>query len=160
VVVQEKVKAGGLLSYRGLYLVGVMSAPDRPGIAAAIFQTLNEEHLNAQFIVQNIDLNNDAHVQFCVSQEDCVRVLASLKPVASRLGAQKVTERGPVALVSVFGPDFRERPGIAGTAFSALAQVGINILAVSTSISTISCVINETDCDPAITALKNVFALP
>ena len=34
------------------------------------------------------------------------------------------------------GPDFRERPGIAGMMFRSLAAKGVNILAISTSIST------------------------
>jgi len=156
----EKIKVGGVLQNRGLCLVGVMSAPDRPGIAAAIFDALGRERLNAQFIVQNIDLSNHAHVIFCIAMEDCERVLDSVRPVALELGAQKVTNQGPVSLISVFGPDFRERPGIAGTVFRALAGVGINILAVSTSISTLSCVIREEDCEPAIKALREVLAMP
>lgn len=157
---QDKVKAGGILQYRGLCLVGVMSAPDRPGIAAAIFQALAREQLNAQFIVQNIDLNNMAHVQFCVAGEDRERVLNAVRPVAMQLGAQKVMQSYPVATVCVFGPDFRERPGIAGLAFGALAQANINIVAVSTSISTLACVIGDQDCETAIVALRSVFALP
>ena len=43
--------------------------------------------------------------------------------------------------------------------FGALADAGINILAVSTSISTISCVIDDQDFDRAIEAMDNVFAL-
>ena len=157
---EEKIKVGGILQNRRLCLVGVMSAPDRPGIAAAIFHALGRERLNAQFIVQSIDLNNDAHVMFCVAVEDCERVLAIVRPIALELGAQKVIENRPVALISVFGPDFRERPGIAGTIFKALAGAGLNILAVSTSISTISCVIRDEDCEAAVRALREVLALP
>jgi len=140
--------------------MGVMSAPDRPGILSAVFRTLGQEGLNAQFIVQSIDLNSDTHVQFCVSREDCVRVLASLRPVALALGAKRVTAVRDVALVSVFGPDFRSRPGIAGLAFGALADAGVNILAVSTSISTVSCIIEDESYETAIEALHNVFDLP
>jgi aspartokinase len=41
-----------------------------------------------------------------------------------------------------------------------LAGAGINILAVSTSISTISCLIEDAHCERALQALKEVFALP
>ena len=157
---KNRIKAGGLLQSRGLCLMGVMSAPDRPGIVSAVFQALGKEHISAQFIVQSIDLNNDAHVQFCVSSEDCDRVLATLRPVALELGAKKVSACRNVALVSVFGPDFRSRPGIAGLAFGALADAGVNILAVSTSISTISCVIQDEGYQTAVRALHRVFDLP
>jgi aspartate kinase len=160
VAVEDKIKVGGILQYGGLCLIGVMSAPDRPGIAAAIFQALGQAQINAQFIVQNIDLNKDAHVQFCVAAEDSPRVLAALGSVVPTLGAQKVIEYGPVALICVFGPDFRERPGIAGATFGALARAGINILAVSTSISTIACVIDDPERPRALEALQTVFAVP
>lgn len=157
---KEKIRLGGILKYRELCLVGVMSAPDRPGLNAAVFRTLGEKRLNVQFIVHSIDLNNESHIQFCAASEDCESILAALVPLASRVGARKVTTVPGVALLCVFGPDFRERPGIAGTMFGALADAGINILAVSTSISTISCVISDQQFDVAIEAMGRVFALP
>lgn len=155
-----KIKIGGILRFRDLCLVGVMSAPDRPGLAAAIFGALGEAGLNCQFIVQSIDLNNDSHVQFCIDIGDRERVLEILEPIRLRLGAQKVIARWPVAMLGVFGPDFRERPGIAGMAFGALAAAGVNILAVSTSISTISCLVEESDFEAALEGLQQVFLLP
>jgi aspartokinase len=95
-----------------------------------------------------------------VAEEDRKQALDVLLPVAEQVGSRRVTDSRPVALISVFGPDFRERPGIAGLAFGALARAGINILAVSTSISTVSCVIDADAFDAAITALGDVFALP
>ncbi len=155
-----RTRIGGILRFTGLCLVGVMSAPDRPGLAAAVFEALGAERLNVQFIVHSIDLNNDAHIQFCVAAGDTDRVMEIVRPVADALGARKVILLSDVALICVFGPDFRERPGLAGTAFSSLAEAGLNILAVSTSISTISCVVHGRDCVPALDALQRVFALP
>ncbi len=156
----DKIKAGGIIHHHKLWLVGVMAAPDRPGLAAAIFRALGQAGLNAQFIVQSIDLNHDSHVQFCVAEEDGDRAMAALGPVAEAVGAKKVTCGGPAAMLAVFGPDFRERPGIAGLAFEALAQANVNILAISTSISTVTCVIAESDAARGIEALRGVFDLP
>lgn len=154
------IAAGGMLKFRDLCLVGVMSAPDRPGIGSAIFRALGREEINAQFIVQCIDLRNRSHVLFCVAEEDAADALAKIEPVAAELEAERVSTRHHVALVAIFGPDFRVRPGIAGVAFGALAEHGINILAISTSISTVSCVIQDSDCERAEQALRQVFALP
>jgi aspartate kinase len=153
------IAAGGVMHVHGLCLVGVMSAPDRPGLVAAIFNELGRERLNAHFIVQSIDLNNDSHVQFCIDAEDCGPVSRSMQMIASELGARKVTVTNNVAVISVYGPDFRQRPGIAGLAFGALAAAGINIIAVSTSISTISCVISAKDEDTALNTWQHVFNL-
>ena len=155
-----RTKVGGIIQLRDLSMIGVLAAPDRPGLAAAVFTALGTARLNAQFIVQGIDTNNESHVHFCVASEDTDRCLELLDPVANGIGAKRLVERRPVSLISIFGPDFRERPGIAGTAFGALARSGVNILAVSTSISTVSCVIDEADHDSAMAALREVFVLP
>jgi aspartate kinase len=158
-MVETRIAASGVMHVSDLCLVGVMSAPDRPGLAAAIFAELSRGHLNAQFIVQSIDLNNDSHVQFCVDTEDCGHVTKAMQTVASELGARKVTVMTNVALISVYGPDFRQRPGIAGLAFGALADTGINIIAVSTSISTVSCVISAKDMETALHIWQKVFSI-
>jgi len=156
----KKIKVGGVLQYKDLTMIGIMGAPDRPGLAAAVFAALGSAHINAQFIVQSIDLNNESHIQFCIAEEDLASALAVLEPVAEKWQAAKIIQSPRMALLSVFGPDFRERPGIAGQAFSALAQAGINIAAISTSISTVTCVIDEEHHTAALDALHAVFDLP
>jgi aspartokinase len=44
--------------------------------------------------------------------------------------------------------------------FDSLAADGINILAISTSISTVSCVIDSDDLEVALLALRKTFDLP
>jgi aspartokinase len=63
-------------------------------------------------------------------------------------------------MVSVFGPHFGELPGVAGVMFSALAKADINILAISTSISSLSCIIDSDRSDEAIQALQEAFDRP
>ena len=154
------IPVGGIMSARRLCLVGVMSTPDRPGVAARVFQALAATRLNAQFIVHCIDLENQSQIQFCVAGSDRPKVEAAVGPVAEALGAARVTLTEPVAMLSIFGPDFRERPGIAAQAFEALGGAGINILAVSTSISTITCVIDDQFYNKAMAALQQAFELP
>jgi aspartate kinase len=156
----KKTKVGGIMQSRRLSLIGVMSAPDRPGLVARIFGALGQEHINVQFIVQSIDLRGHAHMLFCVAQGDAAQVRALMAPVGAELGAEGVTCEEPVAMLSVYGPDFRERPGIAALTFGALASVSINILAISTSISTITCVIADEHFEEGIAALHRVFDLP
>jgi len=156
----EKVKIGGIMSNGGLAKVGVMSVPDRPGVAAAVLNRLGEQSINVQFIVQCIDLENRDHVVLCVSRTDLQPALEALEAIKGEIGAQAIIHHPEVGIVSVFGPDFRERPGIAAQVFQALASKGINILAISTSISTVSCVIAEELLDRAEEVLGETFALP
>lgn len=158
--VRERARIGGILRYRGLARLGVMSIPDRPGIAAAILGALGASRINVPFVVQCIDLRQHTHVIFCIAREEAPRAQALLRDMQEQLQASAVTADTEAAIIAIHGPDFRERPGIAGTMFLALADVGINILAISTSISTVSCVIREADLDRATAALEAAFALP
>jgi len=140
--------------------VGVMSIPDRPGTAGRVLEALGKKGINVQFIVQCIDILDNDHVVFCISQENMELAQEILEDVRRELGAEKVIQRPNVAIISIFGSDFRERPGVAGEMFSALGSRGINILAISTSISTMSCVIDAGRLEEAVTAMRETFELP
>jgi aspartate kinase len=156
----EKVRIGGIMANGGMAKVGVMSVPDRPGVASAILSALGKESINVQFIVQCIDLEDRDHVVLCVSRDDLDLALEALEAITEEIQPQKIVHVPSVGILSVFGPDFRERPGIAAQVFQALASEGINILAISTSISTVSCVIGEEFLDQATEVLGETFALP
>jgi len=156
----SKTKIGGIMQTTHLAQVGVMSIPDRPGTAGKIMTALGKKDINVQFIVQCIDIHNNDHVVFCISEDELELAQDILQDVRHELGAEKVIHRPNVAIISIFGPDFRERPGVAGIMFAALAGKGINILAISTSISTLSCVIDSDGLDKAVTAMRETFDLP
>lgn len=156
----EKLTVGGIIKIPNLSQLGVMSAPDRPGIAGAVFEAMGNAQINAQFIVQCIDLHRRSHVILCAAHEDVPAALEILRKVRDEVQAEELTCCEDVAIVSVFGPDFRERPGIAGPIFSALAAHGINIHAISTSISTVSCVIDGDKLEEAEKALAERLDLP
>jgi aspartokinase len=155
-----KIKIGGIIKNSNLSKIGVMGIPDRPGVAGAILSSLGREGINVEFIVQCIDLNNNDHIVFCVARDDLEAALSILEKIKPELGAKEVIHKPEVGIVSIFGPDFRERPGIAGTMFNALASVGINILAISTSISTVSCVIDAELLPNAVKVLQETFDMP
>lgn len=155
-----KTKIGGIMQTTGLAKVGVMAIPDRPGIVGKIMSALGEKSINVQFIVQCIDIQDNDHVVFCIAEEELEQAHDILEDVRQELGGEKVIQRPNVAIISIFGPDFRERPGIAGTMFSALGKKGINILAISTSISTLSCVIDASRLSDAVTAMRDTFDMP
>jgi aspartate kinase len=155
-----KIKIGGIMQTTGLAKVGVMSIPDRPGIAGMIMSAMGERGINVQFIVQCIDIHDHDQVVFCIADDELAEAQDILEDVRDEVGGQQVIQRRNVAIISIFGPDFRERPGIAGTMFSALGAKEINILAISTSISTLSCVIDAEKLSDAVAAIRETFDLP
>ncbi len=78
----------------------------------------------------------------------------ALLPALAALGSVRMGAPRRVAPCRSMGPTFASAPGSPGSAFGALAAAGINILAVSTSISTVSCVVEEALCDVALRTLQ------
>jgi aspartate kinase len=154
---KQSVRIGGIIQKRDLAKIGVMSIPDRPGVSGAIFGALGERGVNCPFIVHTIDLHNLDNIVLCVAQGQLALALDVLETVREEVGEMDVVYDEEVGIVSIFGPHFGERPGIAGTMFSALASAGINIQAISTSISSLSCLLNTGDMDDAIRVLKAAF---
>jgi len=156
----SRIKIGGIIKVTELSLVGVMCIPSQPGTAGRIMRGLNEAGINTDFIVQLADIDGTDHIVFCVAERSVEKTLKILQDSQQEIAARAVIQHPNVAIISVFGPDFRERPGIASTMFSALGSHGVNILAISTSISTLSCVIDSEALDQAVVAIHKAFDLP
>jgi len=156
----SKIKIGGIIQNKQLAQVGVLSIPDRPGLGGYILGALGKEGINIQFLVQTVDLSGRGSIHFCIDLKDLERTLQVLDRVQPFAGQERVTHHSPVGIISVFGPHFREKPSIAGTMFKALGDARINILAISTSISSLSCVIDEALLPEAVQAISEAFELP
>lgn len=157
---RQRMRIGGILQKRDLVKVTVLGIPDRPGVAGAIFDALGEGDINCPFVVHTIDSEDLDTIVLCVARGDLEDALSTLAGVTGEIGAEGVVHRTEVALVSVFGPHFGERPGVAGVMFSAVASAGINIQAISTSISSLTCLLDDRDVDAAVRALEDAFDGP
>lgn len=156
----EKIKVGGLIQNDQLASISVLAVQDRPGIAAAVMDALGRSNLNVQFVVQVIDHQDHDQMVLCVDRGDLDRCLEAIEGLRSDLQPAAVLPRPEVASIAIFGPDFRERPGIASRMFRALANRQVNILAISTSISTVNCIVESADLKEAYAALCEHFDIP
>lgn len=158
--VTQKTKIGGIIQNDQLASISVLAVKDRPGIAAAVLDALGQQGINVQFVVQVIDQSDQAQMVLCVERTDLPASLDAIEAIRPDLQPAAVSARADVASVAIFGPDFRERPGIAGQMFRALAGRGVNILAISTSISTINCIVELPRLNDALAGISAQFDLP
>ena len=157
---EGKVKVGGIMVNSGLAIVTILSFPDRPEIPGMILQTMGKRSINIEFVVHEIDMEGKGNMSFCIDQkhlEAAIKVLETVKPSVEAKG---ISFHSNVATISVFGPHFRERPMISGLMFNALGTAGTNVLAISTSISSCSCVIQAEQIEDAMRALHETFEAP
>jgi aspartate kinase len=156
----KKIKLGGIIEHTDLSMISIENIPDRPGIAGLTFQALSHRGINVEFIIHCLNRKGHSQVILCVSHSKSDETLAVIDGLKPRIGNPEVVINSDIAVISVFGPHFRERPGIAGTFFAALNGRGINIIAISTSISTCSCVIQAPALPSALKAIGEAFDVP
>jgi aspartate kinase len=132
--------------------------PDRPGVAATIFDAVAAAHVNVDTIVQNV-VHGGAELSFSVPAEDVSATRAAVEGTRGELGDFRVEENHALGKVSLVGAGMRSSPGVAATMFRTLAGLGINLQMISTSPIRISCMIGRTEIPDAVRALHDVFEL-
>jgi aspartate kinase len=132
--------------------------PDRPGVAATIFDEVASAHVNVDTIIQNV-VHGNAEISFSVPNEDVAATRAALETARRALGDYAVEENHQLGKVSLIGAGMRSHPGVAATMFRTLADIGINIDMISTSPIKISCMIARDEIPQAVRALHQAFAL-
>jgi aspartate kinase len=139
--------------------VTIQDVPDRPGIAARVFQRMSDEGVNVDMIVQNVSTEGTTDISFTVPREDGLRAKASIDAELREIGAAGVTYDEGIGKVSLVGAGMKSHPGVAATMFGALADAGVNIEMISTSSIRISCVVREADVVKAVRAVHDRFRL-
>lgn len=139
--------------------ITVQGVPDRPGVAAAIFEPLGEAHIRVDTIVQNTSAGDVTDMTFTVSRGNLGQAVRLVEPAVRKLKARGLVTDERLAKVSVVGSAMRTSPGFAARTFRALYQEHINIELVTTSEIRITCLISSQRVPEAVRALHRVFGL-
>jgi aspartate kinase len=140
--------------------VTILSVADKPGVAARIFGPLAEANINVDMIVQNVASDGKStDMTFTVQAAELSRTLDVLKAAEAEIGSFEVTSSADVAKISVIGIGMRSHAGVAAQMFHALADKGINILAISTSEIKISVLIDAAYAELAVRTLHSMYGL-
>jgi aspartate kinase len=137
----------------------ISGVPDMPGVAYKILGPIGEANIEVDVIVQNVGHDNTTDFTFTVARGDLTRAQEILQTTAEDLGAESVESDSKIAKVSVVGVGMRSHAGVASQMFAALAEVGINILMITTSEIKISVIIEEKFLELAVRALHTAFGL-
>jgi aspartate kinase len=132
--------------------------PDRPGVAAMIFDRVAQGQVNVDTIIQNV-VHGKAEMSFSVPAEDVAATQAAIAGTEDELGTFSVELNERLGKVSLIGAGMRSYPGVAATMFRTLAELGINLEMISTSPIKISCMIARDRIPEAVRALHDAFAL-
>lgn len=127
---------------------------------AEVFAALAEANLNIDMIVQARPGEEErGALTFTLPRRDAARAAALMEAARADIGFQDVRVTEGVSKVSVIGVGMRSHAGVAGTAFQALADAGIEAQAISTSEVKISVLIDAARGEDAVRALHAAFGL-
>jgi len=137
----------------------ICNVPDKPGIAAKIFEEISKVGVNVDMIVQNVSHTRQTDISFTVPRSELPQALAMTKKVARQIKAGDVLKDAHIARVSIVGVGMKSHPGIAAKMFKVLAENKINIEMISTSEISISCIVKQKLGKSAVKALDKKFNL-
>ena len=134
--------------------------PDRPGAVAAIFAPLAAANINVDMIVQSVPRAGEpSDVTFTVPDRLARAEQRRAGEDKDAIGFAEILTDTEVCKVSVVGVGMRSNAGVAAPMFQALAERGINILAITTSEIKVSVLIAEDYTELAVRVLHTAYGL-
>jgi len=158
-LVEQRNKVRGLAHDRNVAKVTLVEVPDRPGVAATVFQPLADAGINVDMIVQNVGHHGATDLSFTIPRVELAKAKRILEPLVRDLGFREMTTDSAVAKVSIVGAGIQNAPGYAARMFTALADAKVNIEMISTSEIRITTIIAEDALETALLALHAAFEL-
>lgn len=157
--IMEKLLVSGVSLKTDEARVSLSDIPDRPGIAAEVFQALAEPKINVDIIVQSTGRDGKNTIAFTIPKKDLRETRTVLDSQLNKWGSGIVSYDENIAVVSAVGIGMKSQSGVAASMFSALAAAGINIEMITTSEIKISCVISKDHGKQALQIVHDIFGL-
>ena len=132
--------------------------PDRPGVAAMIFDAVAGAQVNVDTIIQNV-VHGRAEMSFWSRPRTSTRRAPRSRPPRRSSAPSTSARTTSSGKVSLIGAGMRSHPGVAATMFRTLADLGINLEMISTSPIKISCMITRDRIPEAVRGLHAAFRL-
>ena len=132
---------------------------DKPGVAANIFEPLNQSQINVDMVIQNVSSDKKTtDITFTIKRDDLNKTIEILKK-NNNIIYENINHNAVVSKVSIVGAGMVSTPGVTFKMFKALAEEKINILAISTSEIKLSVIIDEENTLKAVKKLHTIFEL-
>jgi aspartate kinase len=141
--------------------VTVVGVPDRPGMAARIFEAVAAAGVNIDMIVQNVSAaaTGLTDISFTLPATEGQTAINALTGVQGDIGFASLQYDDTIGKLSLVGAGMRSHPGVSAKLFAALRDANINIEMISTSEIRISVVTRADHLDDAVRAVHTAFEL-
>ncbi len=156
--IEHRSPVDGLELMENQAVIALSNIPDRPGIAADLFESLSEGGVNVDLIIQATHQINKNDITFTVIEDELENAYIQSKKLINIVGGEISTQRD-LTKISIYGAGIMGRPGIASSFFQTLSDSGINIRLIATSEVKVSCVIDAESGQKALRSVGDFFKL-
>jgi len=152
----ERFKVFDVLHHEHLSLISLSLA--EPVSLPGLFARLEEKDIKIKFLVSHHENEGTLHLTFCVERSSLKTTHNTLLDLP--LKEDVIDIQPEVGMVAIHGPHFAEEPGIINVMHRALSSQGLQVLAISTTVSTSYFIIPASEVVRALEILREAFEIP
>lgn len=138
--------------------VTITQIPNKPGLAADLFEKIAEEGIFVDMIVQSYASDEVADISFTVPRKQFQQSVAAAQKISEEFGCQGVESKESIAKLTVSGIGLRSHTGVAIGMFKALADAKINVEMINTSEVRVNVVVDGESGPSGLECLSGEFA--
>ena len=152
----ERFKVFDVLHHEHLSLISLSLAD--PAFLLGLFERLEEKEIKIKFLVSHHENDGTLHLTFCVERSSLKTAHKTLLEIPLQENALDIQPEA--GMVAIHGPHFAEEPGIINVMHSALASQDLQVLAISTTVSTSYFILPAPEVVRALEILREAFEIP
>jgi len=137
---------------------GLSHLPDKPGIAAQIFEKLSEADIIVDLIIQATHEEKRNDISFTIPEQFLERTIKKCDQIIEQIGG-RYNFKTNMTKLSIQGAGIMGRPSISAEFFDTLSKANINVSLIATSEIKVSCVIDVKDISKATRFVGEKFKL-
>ncbi len=139
--------------------VTISGVPDKPGLAAKVFEDVAAAGIFVDMIVQSHpSAAGVATLSFTVPHDQLKKSVEAASRIAQSLGCKQVTSSPNIAKLTVSGVGLRTHVGVAIRMFKALSDAGVNVEMINTSEVRVNVVVDGPSGQRGLGQLQAAFA--
>ena len=158
-ITENRNRVSGVTSEGNISKITLKNIPDKPGIAAKVFEPLSVSGINVDVIVQNISNKNKTDLTFTIDDKDFDKTIKTLEKESLKIKYESIMSGKDYGKISIIGSGIQNAPGYAAKFFDTLSKINVNIEMITTSDIRITCLIKNEDLDKALLKVHEVFGL-
>lgn len=155
-----KIECGGLTRRADLVLVEFRGFEPLHGHRRNVLKRFGDYAIPLCYLVVGWDAEDAENLAICLNESDLERAEPLLAMLSNEIAPRRVVTWHPVTILTVYGPHFLERYGLANEFIATLADHKLTVLSICSSVNSVSFVVHECDVDMTVHALAERFNWP